>query len=268
MEQTTNYNLNKPGLSDSVSIQQLNSNSDILDENLYRLDQRVDLTNGGTINGNLSLTGKVSPHNGIEAVVTNGILADAVACTGYNSTYFFVGNGSDYTDNDLPNSNYAYGSFIVTRRYSTKIQVTAIPEDTTIYPIATNTWSSGSWYGWRFEGANKPVTTTSSATVTRGTWTAVCSASLDPGIYIIDGSLHFPSNESGNRELEIYNTGYAANKNRVNKSAVTGDYTIISHSLTVAVESTKTISLRAYHTAGTSGTTLSVTGYLTYTRIR
>lgn len=77
--------------------------------------------------------------------ITTNVLTDAAAM-GSPLTKVFRGAGASYTGT-VP-SGCAYGTFIVNKRANDSIQVLAIPYNS-IYPVATNAYTSGAWQGWK-----------------------------------------------------------------------------------------------------------------------
>lgn len=97
---------------------------------------------------------------------TVDVLADALAMTG-SAIRGFYGAGASYTG-DLPDSNYAYGAFLVIRRASNSIFVLAIPNLPSL-GLALNRYDGSSWVGWFSAPGVKTVTKTATISYSGGT---------------------------------------------------------------------------------------------------
>jgi hypothetical protein len=62
--------------------------------------------------------------------------------------YMYRLGGSDYTGNDLPLFNYAYGNAVIHKRNNISISVVLYGE-TEATPIATKGYNGTSWTGWQ-----------------------------------------------------------------------------------------------------------------------
>jgi len=82
----------------------------------------------------------------IASSILEYVLSDSVS-TG--TVAFFILSGSGYYGNDLPGSNYQYGTAIVIKRGPESINVMVFPEDATLKPIR-NSRKNNVWLGWRF----------------------------------------------------------------------------------------------------------------------
>ena len=105
---------------------------------------------------------------GAKMADTNDILADAMAMKTDGFVKFFRGSGASYTGT-LPGTYFAYGSFIVLRRYSTAIMVLAI--SLSINEGMAMNWSTdgATWKGWRRLYALSSTTKTASFNFSAGT---------------------------------------------------------------------------------------------------
>lgn len=103
---------------------------------------------------------------GIAMPTTNDVLASALAQAS-QTVVVYRGSGSAYTG-DLPNSNYAYGAFIVERRGTSQIMVLAISQSGND-GMATNTTMNGQdWTGWRVYATRRSVKKTAQVSFSAG----------------------------------------------------------------------------------------------------
>ncbi len=117
--------------------------------------------------------------------------------------------------------------------------------------------------------ANLGAITTASATVSvaSGTGTALCSVTLDPGTWLIEGSVEFAANATGVRGANLHvgsgSTNFAQTGCRVN-AASSGTTDLPVQWVTKRTSQT-TVHLNAYQN---SGAALSTTGYIRAMRIQ
>lgn len=81
------------------------------------------------------------------SILTNDVLADAVALPGYRFQWYVMGGSSGYTGT-LPSDNYKNGSAIAIKRTENQIAVVVFPWLGTD-PIIYNIYTSGTWSGWK-----------------------------------------------------------------------------------------------------------------------
>lgn len=90
------------------------------------------------------------------------------------------------------------------------------------------------------------------------------SVELSAGSWIVQGSIYFPSNSTGKREIELMNTGHSAYGQRTIENTVVGDYTILSVTCPVRLSSTTTMQVRGWQN---SGSAMTITGYIYAIRV-
>ena len=118
------------------------------------------------------------------------------------------------------------------------------------------------WYRFNPDRTN-PSNYANTVSISNG-WLPIFNHVFSPGTYEVNFNVHFPRNATGNRELEIMDDALGTYARRVNSAAVASDYTILTISKVLRYSTTQTITFRAYQN---SGEAMSVTGYLTVTKL-
>lgn len=167
---------------------------------------------------------RIKPGGGVIFEATSDVLASALAQL--NGVKFYYGVGASYSGN-LPNSNYAYGTFVVNKRSNNSIAVIAIPQAAGFGMAINTSPDNATWYGWRSVAANATVEKTASFNVTAGTigtrayateWSASAIGGTPVGArisYCSNSTNFFPIVwvESGTVYLRIYRASTSATTN-------------------------------------------------------
>lgn len=122
---TTNYRLTKPASSDAYNISIMNNNLDTLDSTLKSIDNSKLSTSGGTISGDLTVTGNTN----INGTITVGSVSGGLAVTGNTN----VNGGLTVTGNTNINGAITVGSgFGKTTKITQNLTLSTSWQDTTI----------------------------------------------------------------------------------------------------------------------------------------
>lgn len=137
-----------------------------------------------------------------------------------------------------------------------------------IQDIPIKNGSVSTWNSWKKDIKNVDIlcdAVTGTKSVASSTnEQVVCSVNLTPGVYVLAGTVQFPSNSTGYRTI-IFSTTYQGNeKTGATVTALNGQITRLQKTRIVKATSNVTLNLYAYQN---SGSTLSCVGSIEYVKL-
>ena len=131
-------------------------------------------------------------------------------------------------------------------------------------------WDGGLHVNNHTGAIGEVVDNNATKSVVSGTGTAICSVTLDPGTWIIEGNLAYPTNGTGRRIADLATVSGSVTAGVIAQAgaevpAVSGGYTALHTGWITKRSSQTTVYLNCYQD---SGAALSVTGYLRAMRIQ